>query len=38
MLDEDVDIIFINADIDGNGFINYHEFIAATMNLKDKYS
>lgn len=38
MTEEQVDAMFLAVDIDGNGAIDYTEFIMATMNEKDLIS
>lgn len=32
---EEIDEIFNRIDIDGSGFIDYNEFIAATMDMEE---
>lgn len=38
MTEENVDAMFKAVDIDGNGSIDYTEFVMATMNEKDLIS
>ena len=38
MTEEQVDALFDSVDIDGNGTIDYTEFVMATMNEKDLIS
>ena len=38
MTEEQVDAMFEAVDIDGNGAIDYTEFVMATMNEKDLIS
>lgn len=35
---DDVDYIIKTCDVDGNGFLEYTEFVAATMNRKKMMS